>query len=418
MKLRTTTIILLLLTGLFALPAQEANAQFTGKIKRIRIKKKRVGSGFRIVGKINTNSGTTAAYTLNKIEPADKESPKPTMSSFTQVVNAGDKGGNVEITTDMTCEKECLFSKDVDPVGKKYKLTSTLYNKEDKAISKTKVQEVIIELDDSDCKLKYAFHHASISGLDFYASYSEENNTDYPMLIRRKDSKTNTVTIPVTFKTEPVRFHATISITYTSATDQTTLRTVTSPGVFNAKTNELTYEWPDVDSAIVRCFTISSTICGLTYKDYELNFNRVESVVNGSISFKLKKWNKNSNKDGHFCKDSIMVLEDGLKLETKISGSFQIFTVTGAKLTIGGKAVTDAEVEAILHLKDCKGGTQSIAVTLKYNEKTGEYSNSKALSLCGNTGMTFISGDLKASVTKRQERIRASYKQRMQSAEI
>lgn len=418
MKLKTTTAILLFLAALFALPAHEAKAQFTGKVKRIKIKKRRVGYSYKIEGKINTNPGTTAAYILTKIEPSDKESPKPSMNSFTQMVNVGDEGGNYEATMDMNCEKECLFSKDIDPVGKKYKLTSTLYNKENKAISKTKVQEVIIELDDTDCKVKYSFNQVSLGGMNFHAAYSQENNIGYPMLIKREGSKSNSISIPVAFNTEPVvTITATISITYQDASSQRTQ--YTAPATFSPKANKLSFAWPDVDTAIIRSITVTSSKCGEVYKEYILNFNKVESVTDAAITFKLKKLNNNNSSQQTFAKDSVLILNPGLALDSKIEGAFQIFTISGVKLSHGEEAVKNAEVIAVLHLKDCKGSTQNIEVALKYNEKTGEYTNAKALSLCNKTGLTFLSMDLEVVyLNKRQEKIRASYKHCLKSDEF
>ena len=81
---------------------------------------------------------------------------------------------------------------------------------------------------------------------------------------------------------------------------------------------------------------------------------------------------------------------------------------------------TDLDVEVIVAMKDCKGATTSVAFDLKYNEKTGAFSNSKAIALCNKTGMEILYYDViayKKGTSKREKLKKARRRQELYAEE-
>lgn len=340
------------------------------------------------------------------------KAPSHYLSSITLKVTGKEKNGNFIAEKEFAClkGKDCLFNEDDKTVGEKYKVTMVVVDKEGSPISKKVTQEVKITLDE-ECKTKYSLHHMSLSGLDFYSPYSEENSIELPLLIKRKGSKVNTISIPVTYHNRVGGFcvlSGSMRVqNWSNSNSETTININT---VYNEKTQTLTANWPDMDSLKVISFTIKSTICGYNYKYQEVNFNRIERVQGDEIHFKLRKRKETSYEDGNEenTSNDSMKLNNDIKSSSSIQGSFQVIKLEGVQITNKGEVVKDVDVEAIVSVKDCKGNTSYIVIDLKYNEKTGSYANSKALALCNKTGMevTCFSINAYSAGTSKKEKLK------------
>ena len=275
-------------------------------------------------------------------------------------------------------------------------------NSKEEVISKTKTTEVKVKISE-ECKTKYSLHHMSLSGFDFYSHYSEENKSEYPLIIKRKGSKINIISIPVTYKVNP-KDQATFGVSSvtlsvrdsrtSNSNSESSVLTINS--IYNEKTKALEANWPDIDSVLITSTKITTSICGYKVKTHEINFNKIESVQGDEIHFKLKKGKETTcdNKDST-CTASLTLSED-ITLKSSITGSFQTIAIDGVSVTQKDKALSDLEVEAIVEMKSCKEASIYVAIPLKYNDKTGTYANSKALALCNKAGMTVLSMDVVA----------------------
>ena len=349
---------------------------------------------------VGVTGGTETATVKAEIERISDKSPTPLISTFTLNITEKDEKGNYTATRDFSCLKEaCLFNKDDKTVGEKYKITMVVVDKDGNAISEKVTTEVTIEKDDSECKNKILMDDLSISGFNFYAPYSEENNSDYPLLIKDKNNNGNTISVDVALKRKPaVWFYPSstrLTISSKSSSNSETTETTITP-MYNEKEQLLTAKWPDMDSSLNTSMTITTTVCGEEYKTKEVIFNRIESVQGDEIHFKLKKGKETSSNDKDSSSNAALKLSKGITLNSSINGAFQIITVDGIKITQKDKALTDLEVEAIVEMKNCKDATIYVSIPLKYNEKTGTYTNSKALALCNKAGMTVLSMDVVA----------------------
>lgn len=411
MKTRRTTLIMLLFGLLFSFPMEQA---FAANIKtgRSRIKERRNGLYHMTT---QFTGGTKNSTVKVEIYRLDEKSPKPLISSFTLKVTGKEKNGNFIAEKEFAClkGKDCLFRKDDNPIGESYKLSMTLLNKNGKPIGKTTTLKVVVELDESDCKNKHTLHNFSISGFDFYAPYSKENNREFPLLIKGKNSNGNTISVDVAFKRQPAVWFfpgsTRLKIRTKSSSSSKITETTITPS-YDKEKQVLTVKWPEMDSVLIIQMTITTTVCGKEYNTKEVNFNKIESIQGDAIYFKLRKRKETSYEDGNEenTSNDSMKLNNNIKSSSSIQGSFQIIKLEGVQITNKGEVVTDLDVEAIVSVKDCKGKTSNIVIDLKYNEKTGSYANSKALALCNKTGMevTCFSINAYSAGTSKKEKLK------------
>ena len=262
-----------------------AEQEFSAKIKPSGIKVRRLRNRYRITStrmKILSSRKEDSSFIAEntsikaEISRVSEGSPKPLITSFTINTTGKDKNGNYISERDFDCikGKDCLFGIEDNTLGEAYKITMVVVDKNGNAISEKVSTEVKVSLDE-ECKVKYSLEEMSISGFNFYAPYSEKNTSEYPMLVKRTGTKTNTISIPVSFHRGGGLCVLSGSVRTRKWSKSSSETNVKFNAIFNEKTQTLTANLPDMDSVYLLGFTTKSTICLIKYITHEVNFNKI-----------------------------------------------------------------------------------------------------------------------------------------------
>ena len=359
-----------MLLGMLSFSTLSANTD--AFIRRTKIRKKQT-THYR-TSVITTNityvddSGEVASIKV-AIEVADKESPLPNQKEFFCKPSGNKKKNRYEAVCDLTCESGiCLFGGKL-VLGNRYKLTTTMLNKEGKQVGKTKTETVTVkEGGNSFCDENYTFDRATVSGTN-YRKLEAGDRLIFPPLGKTD----NSMTIPII----PGNGTTISSVDVYSVLEDCNGNVSTSikPAIYNTKTK--LYEAPAPVGNDSKCQSSTNDLVVLVNntcletKAYKVQVDNVIEVKSGDISFPVKfqkkeKEGKGESKDS--C-DVIYSIKSITKTSTEVQGQFIFGVVFGLNNTKKEPSIP----QVLGQIENCDGKIENISMKVSFDEKSNTY---------------------------------------------
>jgi len=360
------------------------HAETNGIIRRGKIKRKSISS-YKVVVVVGKKAGDIASATAT-IAVTDKESPQPTLKSFEMDVSKNKKG-NYLIEADLVCEKSlCLFDKKDNPLGETYTLTLTFKDTRGKPIGGSESINAEVELDKSVCVTKQKIDNITFVGLNLYYSNTKSNTNSLLLITPHKvegDFKAIISWSPsLGGKIQCTSPPAMDLVVEYSLPNEKTTHTYTTRALYNNKTHTYTANWVKVDSAYTHSFWIRPTGSKGGWRPI---FSKPQTITSSLIVFATKKAKEqdDSNNDETDSTTNNYVIDNEVKLDSKVIGKLQVLSLSEVKVTNQNKLSKEIpSAKAIIYLKACDGKKVNIAITLKYDSKSKTFLGNQGLPLC------------------------------------